>query len=419
MKGMNRLALHWKILIGMAAGVALGLVLRSWAGPAPQGAAASGIALLDLIGQVFIRLLKMVIIPLIISTMVSGVLSLQSFKKLGRLGLTTFIYYFATTGLAVLTGLILVNLVRPGAGADIGGGKVLDQFAQGLKTWGDLLLGLIPANPVEAMAKMDVLPVITFSLLFGAVLLSLGDRARPLPEIFSALSEAMMRLTDWVLQLAPYGVFALMATLITGFGWGALAKLALYMLTVALGLAIHFFITLPLIALLVGRYSPRRLYRDVSPALMTAFSSASSSATLPLTMENLEKNTGVSRRVTSFVLPIGATVNMDGTALYEAVAAVFIAQAYGVHLTMAQQVLVFATATLAAVGAAAIPSAGLFTMAIVLRAVGLPLEGVALIIGVDRILDMMRTTVNVFGDTVGAVVVARRESENFGAPDTP
>jgi proton glutamate symport protein len=170
---------------------------------------------------------------------------------------------------------------------------------------------------------------------------------------------------------------------------------------------------------LVGRYSPRRLYRDVSPALMTAFSSASSSATLPLTMENMEQNTGVSRRITSFVLPIGATVNMDGTALYEAVAAVFIAQAYGVHLTIAQQVLVFVTASLAAVGAAAIPSAGLFTMAIVLRAVGLPLEGVALIIGVDRILDMTRTTVNVFGDVVGTVVVARMDGEKFGAADAP
>jgi proton glutamate symport protein len=415
---MNRLALHWKILIGMAAGVAAGLALRSLAGTAPHGAAAV-ISVLDLAGKIFIRLLKMVIIPLIISTMVSGVLSLQSFKRLGRLGLHTLIYYFTTTALAVLTGLILVNLLHPGAGADIGGGKVLEQFSGGLKTWDDLVLSLVPSNPFEAMAKMDVLPVITFSLVFGAVLLSLGERARPLPEIFAALAEAMMRLTDWVLRLAPYGVFALMATLITGFGWEALAHLALYMLTVAIGLAVHFFFTLPLIALLVGRYSPRRLYRDVSPALMTAFSSASSSATLPLTMENMEQNTGVSRRITSFVLPIGATVNMDGTALYEAVAAVFIAQAYGVHLTIAQQVLVFVTASLAAVGAAAIPSAGLFTMAIVLRAVGLPLEGVALIIGVDRILDMTRTTVNVFGDVVGTVVVARMDGEKFGAADAP
>lgn len=414
-----KLALHWKILIGMVLGVLAGLALSLWGGEEPAGAAALAVEALRVTGKAFIQLLKMVIIPLIVATMVSGVLSLGSFRRLGRMGLRTFIYYFATTGLSVLVGLVLVNLVRPGDGADIGDQRLIEQFQEGIKTWSDLILSLIPANPVEAMARMDVLPVIVFSLLLGAALLAVGRDADPIPAMFDALSRTMMKLTNWVISLAPYGVFALMATVVIEFGWESLVYLAKYMLTVMAGLAIHFLITLPLIAWIVGRYSPVRLFKDVSAALITAFSSASSSATLPLTMECLQENTRVSQRTTSFVLPIGATVNMDGTALYEAVAVVFIAQAYGFDLGFGKQLLIFVTATLAAVGAAAIPSAGLFTMAIVLTAVGLPLEGVALIIGVDRVLDMMRTATNVWGDVVGTVVIARTEGETLGEDPGP
>ena len=426
-------------MIGMVLGVFVGVALQQWTreaslvtAPAAGSLAASlygsgefsfvpyeGVpvmlaAALDVAGQLFIKLLKMVIIPLIIATMISGVLSLGSFRKLGRMGLRTFLYYFFTTAVSVSIGLVAVNLIEPGVGADIGGGRVIEQFEEGTKGWGDLVLSLVPDNPVEAMANMDVLPVIVFSLLLGAVLLSLGDEAGPLPGLFEAFARAMMRMTEWVIRLAPYGVFALMATVVLDFGWETLASLAVYMATVVAGLAVHFFIALPLIAWIVGGYSPVRLLKDVSSAVIMAFSSASSSATLPLTMENLQENTGLSSRVTSFVLPIGATVNMDGTALYEAIAVVFIAQAYGIELSLAQQLLIFVTATMAAIGAAAIPSAGLFTMAIVLKAVGLPLEGVALIIGVDRILDMMRTATNVWGDAVGTLVIARTEGDRPG-----
>ncbi len=426
-------------MIGMVLGVFVGVALQQWTREASLvtspalgslGAALYGSAefdfgpyhgapvmladALDVAGKLFIKLLKMVIIPLIIATMISGVLSLGSFRKLGRMGLRTFIYYFFTTAVSVSIGLVAVNLIKPGVGADIGGGRVIEEFQEGTKGWGDLILSLVPANPVDAMANMDVLPVIVFSLLLGAVLLSLGNEAHPLPGLFEAFARAMMRMTEWIIRLAPYGVFALMATVIIDFGWETLASLAVYMGTVVAGLAVHFFIALPLIARIVGGYSPIRLFKDVSAAVIMAFSSASSSATLPLTMENLQENTGLSSRVTSFVLPIGATVNMDGTALYEAIAVVFIAQAYGIELGLAQQLLIFVTATMAAIGAAAIPSAGLFTMAIVLKAVGLPLEGVALIMGVDRILDMMRTATNVWGDTIGTLVIARTEGERPG-----
>jgi len=407
-----RIKLHWQILLGLVLGTLTGLVLLRTVGGAggePQGVASQVLGVLRVAGRLFIQLLKMVIIPLIIATMISGVISLGSFRRLGQLGARTFLYYFVTTALAVVTGLVLVNAIRPGAGADIGGGRLIEQYQAGLTTWSDMILSLVPANVFDAMARTDVLPVIVFSLLFGAALLSLEKEGRSLRDVIDAFAKAIIRLTSWVIMLAPYGVFALVATMIVDFGWGALRSLAVYMVTVAVGLGIHFVVTLPLICAVLGRYSPARLFREVSAALITAFSSASSSATLPITMDTLEENTGVPRRYTSFVLPIGATVNMDGTALYEAVAVVFIAQAYGLDLTVSQQVLIFVTATLAAIGAAAIPSAGLFTMAIVLKAVGLPLEGVALIIGVDRILDMLRTTTNVWGDVVGTVVVARMD----------
>ena len=402
-------------MIGMVLGIVVGLIIMSVSGGELVGAPLMASKVLSIIGKIFISLLKMIIIPLIIATMVSGVLSLGSFKTLGKMGGRTFLYYFATTALSVLTGLIIVNLIAPGVGADIGGAEIIDKFKGGTKTWSDIVLSIFPSNPVAAMAKMEVLPVIFFSLLFGAAVLAIDDEAGPIPKFFEAFTKAMMKMTEWVIALAPYGVFALMANVIIEFGWDSLAYLAKYMITVTIGLGIHFFITLPLISYLVAGYSPVKLFKDMSAAILTAFSSASSSATLPLTMECLQENSGVSPKTTSFVLPIGATVNMDGTALYEAVAVVFIAQAYGIQLTITQMLIIFITATIAAIGAAAIPSAGLFTMAIVLKAVGLPLEGVALILGVDRVLDMMRTATNVWGDSVGTIVIAKLNGEKLNS----
>jgi Na+/H+-dicarboxylate symporter len=306
--------------------------------------------------------------------------------------------------------LIAVNIIRPGIGGSSLGGNV-PEVARTSVTVGSILLNMIPDNPIKAAAEGQILPLIVFSLLFGAVLTTIGEKAKPLIDFFESLFEAMMRLTDWIIRLTPIGVFALIATVVANTGPGIFANVGRYMLTVIVGLAFHAVITLPLLLRFMGRVSPRKYFSKVAPALTTAFSTASSSATLPLTMECVEVEAGVSKKTSSFVLPLGATINMDGTALYESVAAVFIAQLYGIDLSFGQQVLVFLTATLAAIGAAGIPSAGLVTMAIVLNAVGLPLDGIGIIIAVDRILDMFRTSINVWGDTTGCVVIARLMGE--------
>jgi Na+/H+-dicarboxylate symporter len=260
-----------------------------------------------------------------------------------------------------------------------------------------------------------VLSVIFFSLIVGAALSAAGEKGRPLAVFFEGLNDVMMKVTGWIMHLAPLGVFALLAWTIGQMGLSVIKPLFLYMLTVAVGLGVHACVTLPVLLGIFGRYSAFRFIGDTFSAVATAFSTASSAATLPITMECVEKNSGVPGRVAGFVLPIGATVNMDGTALYEAVAAMFIAQAYGIQLGVAEQAVIMLTATLASIGAAAIPGAGLVTMVIVLRAVGLPLEGVGMVLAVDRILDMFRTAVNVWGDACGAVVVSRFEGEHISS----
>ena len=320
-----------------------------------------------------------------------------------------------TTWASVFIGLLLVNLIRPGVGAPQIGSAVPEAAKTVVGFW-DIILNMVPANPVAAMANMDILPLIVFSLIFGAVLTTLGEKARPLLSFFESLNDVMMKMADWVIKLTPIGVFALLAAVVAETGPSIFGNLGKYMLTVLLGLGVHGALTLPLLLKYVGGVSPARYLPRIAPALTTAFSTSSSSATLPLTIDCVERRAGVSDRVSSFVLPIGATINMDGTALYESIAAVFIAQMYGIDLSFGQQVLVFLTATLAAIGAAGIPSAGLVTMAIVLNAVGLPLEGIGMILAVDRILDMCRTTVNVWGDTVGCAVVARLEGEPIPTP---
>lgn len=366
----------------------------------------------DPMKELFLKLLRMAILPLVITSIISAVISVGSSKGLGMISLRTFIYYITTSVLAILTGQILVNVFQPGKGAVIGltaqpeGIGVVDQG------FGDLLLNLIPENLFAALSNGEVLPVIFFCLIFGFFVTRLKSDQRTLMDnFFKAAFETMMKLTSFVIWTAPIGVFGIIAGIVAKTGFDAFASLGKFFLVVLAGLAIHFFITLPLILKYMGKLRPVKHYRGMLPALITAFSTCSTIVTLPLTMKAVTKTSGASEKAAGFVLPIGATINMDGTALYECVATIFIAQVYGFELGLAQQGIIVLTAVLASIGAASIPMSGLVMLSIILNAVGLPLEGVGMILAVDRILDMFRTSVNVFSDSVGAVVISRLEGD--------
>jgi len=389
-------------LYGIIAGVVLGVFTGWYFGPAMTG--------FGWFGTLFLDALKMLIVPLIFAAVISGVASLGDIRKLGRLGGATVLYFVVTTGIAVLIGLVLVNLIQPGHGVTLGGATA-GAHVNTLKcaSGTDILHTLIQPNLVQSAADGQLLPLIVFAILLSAALTTLGDVGEHVIAFFNGINEAMMKLVTWLMYLAPIGIFSLIAARLGQAGGGdavldELRAVALYVVTVLGGLGVHF-VMLVLILLFVAR-RPISYLLGLLRALLTAFGTASSSATLPLTME-CAREEGVDRRAVRFVLPLGATVNMNGTALYEACAAMFIAQAYGYDLSLGQQIVVFVTATLAAIGAAGIPEAGLVTLLIVLKSVGLPTEGVALILAVDWFLDRFRTSINVWGDAVGAAVVHR------------
>jgi Na+/H+-dicarboxylate symporter len=367
------------------------------------------------LGDLFLRLLRMITVPLIVTSLVTGVAGLGSTSRLGSMFGKTMLYYFVTSMLAIFTGIAMVNLVRPGIGVSLpfGGKAVAAGQNQSLATiFTNLINSMVPPNPVQALAEGEFLSIITFSILVGVFIIKVGGKSgETLSGFFQAGFDVMMDMTQAVIRLAPIGVLAFMLFATCTQGIEVFKTFAWYMVTVALALLFHAVVTLPLIVWLVAKRSPWEYAKAMTPALLTAFSTASSNGTLPLTMTSVEERAGVSNRVSSFVLPLGATVNMDGTALYEAVAVLFIAQAVTGGLTFEQQIIVAVTALLASVGAAGIPSAGLVMMAIVLQAVGLPLEAVGLIIAVDRVLDMARTSVNVWSDSCGCAVLNRFEPD--------
>ncbi|MDZ7737272.1 MAG: dicarboxylate/amino acid:cation symporter [Gammaproteobacteria bacterium] len=389
--------LLWAILAGAVAGIACGWLF---------GERMQAVAWL---GELFLNALKMVILPLIIAAVISGIGSLGDVRKLGQLGGLTVLFYALTTAVAVLIGLILVNIVRPGHGVETLGSRLPEDIAQDPAGFSDIIHSLINPNLVAAAADLDLLPIILFCLLFGAALTTVGERGKTVLQFFDGLNDAMMKLVMWIMVTAPIGIFALIAGKFGEAGGGAaflaeIRAVGWYVATVIGGLIVHFFVLLTVAGTLAGRGFD--YVRAMARALVTAFGTGSSSATLPITMECAHE-AGVDERAVRFVLPLGATINMDGTALYEAVAVMFIAQAYGIELGFAGQTLIFITATLAAIGAAGIPQAGLVTMIIVLTAVNLPLEGIGLLLTVDWFLDRLRTTVNVWGDSVGAAVVGQ------------
>lgn len=399
---IKKFSLAHFIFLGLFLGILTGALLGRF-GPVT--------ALAAFFSDIFLKLLRMVIVPLVMTSIVSGMVGIGA-GQVGRLGLKTFGYYISTSLLAILTGLFIVNLVGPGTGADVSLHAEVARVEAAEGALSDVLRRMVPDNVFSAMAGGEILPLIFFCILLGLFITRLREEHRePLARLFKAGFEVMMKITRFVMLLAPVGVWGILTKIVAETGFSAFKPLGLYALCVLAGLAVHAFVTLPLILRLVAKKRPLRLFRAQSPALMTAFSTASSSATLPLTMDCIENRAGVSNKTSSFVLPLGATINMDGTALYECVAVMFIAQAYGVELSMTQQMTVVVTALLASIGAAAIPMAGLVMMTIVLTAVGLPLEGVGLILAVDRPLDMCRTTVNVWSDSCGTAAIAVLEGE--------
>jgi len=417
--------LSWWIVGAIAAALAFAFVV-------PWGASRLGVhedrveglfAVIELGGTVFLRLLKMIVVPLVIASVMSGVLGMGDVRKLGRPGAYTLAYFLGTTMLAVALGLVAVNLARPGAGVSL---EPLGSSGQGLPDGIDLkepgvpgslvetlaafVLQLCPDNLFAAMAAGNLLPLIVFSILFGGVLTTMGPRAEPIARLVDSVNHALLKLVMLLMRISPVGIFCLVAAqfglaLVAGRFGATFRSLLAYIVVVVAALAVHALVALPALLYLLARRNPYRFLAQISEALLTAFSTASSSATLPVSMECARKRAGVSRRATEFVLPLGATVNMNGTALYQACAAVFIAQAVGRTLGPWEQSTILVTATLAAVAAAGIPHAGIFTMLIVFNALELPLSGIALIFTVDWLLDRFRTAVNVLGDVVGAAVV--------------
>lgn len=413
--------LYTKISIGLMAGVVVGIGvnLTAWE------FGANVVAAIENFGIGWIRLITMVVIPLVVASLVVGAASLGDLRSVGRVGGKTVAYYLITTSVAVSIGLILSNVIKPGSGLSEASRKgLLDEYggeaasridlAQQAPGIVELLLNMIPRNPISAAANTEMLPLILFSILFGIAATTIReDRRKAVLGFFEGVNDISMQLIRWIMVLAPYAVFVLIAGVTARFGFEILQSLLWYTGTVALGLLLHAFGTFYFILKFLARLDPLEFFRRIRNAQLLGFSTSSSSATLPVTIQIAEENLGVSNKIASFVLPLGATVNMDGTALYQGVAVMFIAQVFGIELSLFAQLTVVLTATLASIGAAGVPSAGIITLTIVLVQAGVPETGIALILGVDRILDMLRTSVNITGDLTGTVLIAQTEGESL------
>ncbi|MFB0555168.1 MAG: dicarboxylate/amino acid:cation symporter [Phycisphaerae bacterium] len=414
---LPRLQLYTKVLIGLLAGVIFGVLANQW------GFSAFVLSYIKPIGSAFIRLISMVVVPLVFASLLVGTASLNDIRKLGRIGAKTVAYYLCTTIIAISIGLLLANTLKPGVGLseETRTELIQSQSEQAEAQIGtdrkkptitDILLNIVPTNPIQAFVEGRMLQIIFLALMAG-ICLSLipSERSQPVINFFEGINELIIQMVHIIMKLAPYGVFALISAVVADFGLGILFVLLKYSLVVIVGLILHVTIVYSSAIKIFSKQKIGTFFRGIRPAQLIAFSSASSSATLPVTMECTEKNLGVPAQIASFALPLGATINMDGTALYQGVSAVFIAQFYYMDLTVAQQLTIVLTAVLASIGTAGTPMAGVITLAIVLKSIGVPLEGIGLIMGVERILDMCRTVVNVTGDASCAVVVASSESE--------
>ncbi|MFZ5653881.1 MAG: dicarboxylate/amino acid:cation symporter [Pseudomonadota bacterium] len=403
--------LSTRILLGMVAGIAVGVLLRPLADRPDSFAATLGAWLVDTAfevgGSIFVASLKLMVVPLLFVSLVNGASAMGASARMGRIAGKTLALYLVTTGIAISLALLLANLIDPGLGVGLEGEVDFDPAAA--PSAKEVLISIFPSNPVKAMADGNMLQIIVFSLLMGIALARSGAAGARAREVFASFNEVIMTMVTLLMHLAPYGVFCLLAKLFAELGFAAILDLGKYFGTVLLALAVHGTLTYGLLLGLVARRSPLTFLRNVRPALLFGFSTASSNATLPVTLSVAERRLGIDNRVASFTVPLGATINMDGTAIMQGVATVFIAQAYGLDISMGGYLAVILTATLASIGTAGVPGVGLVTLAMVLEQVGLPVAGIALIIGIDRLLDMARTAVNVCGDLAVSTAVAGSE----------
>ncbi|HFQ5324164.1 TPA: dicarboxylate/amino acid:cation symporter [Vibrio vulnificus] len=401
------MSLTGRVILGMVAGILTGFAIRAlFAGNGFVDAYIVN-GLFEVGGKIFIASLKMLVVPLIFVSLVCGTSSLKDISTLGRMGGKTLAFYITTTAVAITLALTMGTVFQPGSGADLTAASSFKSAEA--PSLGQVIIDMFPTNPISAMAEGKTLQVIVFALLFGIAISAAGKPGERIAAIFSDLNEVIMKLVALLMNLAPYGVFFLMAKLFTGLGLGAIINLGEYFLVLTATLLIHGLVTYSLMLKGFTGLSPLTFLKKMEDAIMFAFSTASSNATIPATMETVKNRLGVDNKIASFTVPLGATVNMDGTAIMQGVATAFIAQAFNIDLSMGDYVMVILTATLASIGTAGVPGVGLVMLAMVLNQVGLPLEGIALIMGVDRLLDMIRTAVNITGDACVSVIVAKSE----------
>lgn len=391
-----------KILIGLVLGVVAGLAV----GPEGLGFVKKWVAPF---GTLFINMIKMVIVPLVLASLIVGASSLGDVRKLGRIGGKTVSFYLVTTAAAVVIGIFMSLVLNPGSGLQLPANAVYKGKAA--PPLMDVLVNMVPTNVFQAMLNADMLQIIVFALFVGIGITLVGQRAKPVESFFDGLAEITYKIVGVIMAFAPIGVFALILPVVAANGPKVLIPLAKVIAAVYIGCLIHMGITYSAILKLLANFSPTRFFKGILPAQMIAFSTCSSAATLPVTMKNTQENLGVSKEVSSFVLPLGATINMDGTAIYQGVSALFVAQIYGIDLSLSQMLVIVLTGTLASIGAAGVPGAGLIMLTLTLQSVGLPLEGIALIAGIDRVLDMARTTLNITGDAVATVFIQKSEDK--------
>lgn len=404
----KKMGLTAKIFIGLIAGIILGLILY----PMKESAFVDSVLIgfvFELIGKIFINAIKMMVVPLVFVSITVGAASVGDIKKLGRIGSRTLGFYLVTTAIAITIAIALATVVQPGVGFNLPSDA--EYVAKEAPKLVDVITSMVPTNPIAALASGEMLQIIVFAVLMGTAMTALGERADKVREGFEALNDVILKLVMLIMKLAPYGVFGLVAKTFATLGYDAMPPLAAYMACVIAALVIHAGGTYMGMLYSFTKLNPLKFFKNFSPAMAVAFSTASSSGTLPVTMETAEERLGVSKSVASFTLPLGATINMDGTAIMQGVATVFLAQAYGMQLTLGNLLTVVLTATLASIGTAGVPGVGLIMLSMVLVQIGIPVEGIAIIMGIDRILDMARTAVNITGDAVCTLIIAKKEGE--------